>query len=80
MALTIAQLERSIEFLSECPHPEKVVFKSQAKAKKRARQIGGMDFYQCVCGDWHLTTKGSNDENADLYYDGGHECCVHSPR
>ncbi len=49
-------LIRAAKFLSVCPHPKKVVFRSQAKARKRARQLS-MRFYHCVCGAWHLTTR-----------------------
>lgn len=52
-----AELERCADFLSACPHPDKKVFPSMAKARKRARQIGGMHGYKCVCGKFHLTTK-----------------------
>ena len=55
MSLQVEQLERSVDFLSECPHPNKVVFRSAAKARKRARELH-MDWYKCVCGSWHLTT------------------------
>lgn len=53
--MEIHQLERSVAFLSDCPHPDKVVFRSAAKARKRARQLH-MRWYKCVCGNWHLTT------------------------
>ena len=49
-------LIRCAQFLSACPHPKKVEFRSQAKARKRARQLH-MNFYRCVCGVWHLTRK-----------------------
>ncbi len=54
------QLKQCAEFLSECPHPNKVVFRSAAKARKRAREIGGLTHYKCVCGSWHLTTDLKN--------------------
>jgi len=55
-------LIRCAQFLSACPHPKKVEFRSQAKARKRARQLR-MDFYHCVCGSWHLTSKGFDVTN-----------------
>ena len=51
-----ANLERCAAFLSACPCPKKVEFRSPAKARKRARQLG-MNYYKCVCGSWHLTSK-----------------------
>jgi len=55
------QLERCADFLSACPRPRKVEFRSQAKARKRARQLH-MDFYKCVCGSWHLSSKVPHPE------------------
>lgn len=52
--MNVAQLERAADFISACPKPRKVEFRSAAKARKRARQLG-MGFYKCVCGSWHLT-------------------------
>jgi hypothetical protein len=49
-------LQRFADFISACPQPKKVEFRSQAKARKRARQLR-MSFYKCVCGSWHLTSK-----------------------
>ncbi len=62
----LKNLERCAEFISACPHPKKVEFRSAAKARKRARQLRGMDFYKCVCGAWHLTSKRPAHDRLDL--------------
>jgi hypothetical protein len=59
------QLERTREFLSFCPHPSKVIFRSMAKARKRAREIGGLLPYKCVCGKFHLTTDVKNPKEPE---------------
>jgi hypothetical protein len=53
----IRDLQRTSKALAECPHPNKVKFPSRNKARKRARQIPGMTAYECVCGEWHLSSS-----------------------
>lgn len=64
----LKNLERAADFVSACPHPRKVEFRSQAKARKRARQLRGMDFYKCVCGSWHLTSKLAVNDYDDFIH------------
>ena len=56
LSLMQTDLIRCAKFLSVCPQPKKVEFRSQAKARTRARLLG-MYYYHCICGSWHLTTR-----------------------
>jgi hypothetical protein len=60
----LKNLERCADFLSACPQPKKVEFRSASKARKRARRLG-MNFYKCVCGSWHLTSRVPIDDFVD---------------
>lgn len=44
--------------LVECPTPEKLQFRREAKIKRYARNVG-LRYYICQCGQWHLTSKGT---------------------
>lgn len=52
-----ADLKRFSDYLSDCPNPQKKVFDSADGARYAALDIGGMNYYKCVCGKWHLTTR-----------------------
>lgn len=58
--LQIQDLKNFVAALSVCPHPKKRKYKTPAKARKYAR-LYHMDWYECVCGKYHLTSKVHHD-------------------
>ena len=64
--MTVAQKEHDAKLslardMLACRTPSKTAFASQAKARRRARQLRhakAMRPYLCPCGTWHLTSQG----------------------
>jgi hypothetical protein len=42
--------------MTACPTPEKRQH-TKASARRTAAQVGGVRWYHCECGSWHLTSQ-----------------------
>ena len=51
--------------ISECPHPTKKRFKTEAAAQRRADTLG-LEIYECVCGMWHMTGQCTREPSCPI--------------